>query len=307
MSKDSNPFDNMEAELVDQLVRLLREKRKTGKVTPETVAALAALTTQTDDGIPIAPADHHWLWLHLICNTQIKRLLIIGTPESAKSTWILAYMLNLIAFHPQWPGFVACATGPVARKRSISLRNMVQSARFRYIFPDIVPADGMSWKEDEWSVAEHGVPNPGRLHPTISAFGTGGGSIIGTRARYAIFDDILHQENTRTEGGRKTTADWFFNSFVSRVSSRVGLVRGIGNAWHHDDLHARLRKNSQWVVCHIPLLSEGEEVYAEITYPDDYTGPVIGEMISEGASGLTVQGETGSSQIVTPKTHGLAF
>ena len=64
------------------MIQLARNK---GDVTPEVVAAFAMLHMQADDGLPIVPAPHHQLWLKLICDPHIKKLLIIGTPETMAS------------------------------------------------------------------------------------------------------------------------------------------------------------------------------------------------------------------------------
>ena len=260
----------------------IQRAKPRGFVTPEVVAAFAMLHMQTDDGLPIAPAAHHQLWLRLICDMEIKRLLIIGTPESAKTTWMMAYAACLIGFHPEWPGIIAASSGPVAEKRSIALRNLVESAEFRETFPTVLPAEGMGWRTHEWSVAEEGRPHAGRLHPTVSAYGTGG-AITGSRARWLIADDILDNENTRTQHQRNLVDDWLHRSLLSRVNAREGIVRMIGNAWHHADSHALLRKSEGWATCHIPLLSETEEVVATITYPDDFKGRPIGEPLGVAA------------------------
>lgn len=230
----------------------------------------------TAGGRPIVAAAHHWLWLRLMCDPFIRRLLIIGTPESAKTTWALAYAACLIGFYPERPGVIAASSGSVAAKRSLALRNLVASAEFKLTFPDVLPAVGMPWREDEWSVAPGGVAHDGRLHPTVSAYGTGG-SITGSRAAWLVGDDILDFDNTRTQGARNTTDTWLHKSLLSRSEARTGRVIIIGNAWHHDDSHARLRHNPEWTTCHIPLLSGGPEVYATITYPDDYAGRPIGK------------------------------
>lgn len=263
-----------------ELRTMIQLARNKGDVTPEVVAAFAMLHMQADDGLPIVPAPHHELWLKLICDPHIKKLLIIGTPESAKTTWILAYAACLIGFHPEWPGVIAAASGPVAERRSQALRNLIESPEFAETFPTVLPAEGMPWKTQEWSVAEDGQPHPGRLHPTVSSYGTGG-SITGSRARWLIADDILDYDNTRTQHQRNMVDAWLHTSLLSRVAADTGRVRMIGNAWHHDDAHARLRRSEDWVTCHIPLLSDGKIVKATITYPDDYVGQPIGRPAGE--------------------------
>lgn len=244
---------------------------------PRAVAAFAMLHMQTESGIPIAPAAHHKLWLKLICELSIPRLLIIATPESAKTTWALAFVATLIGYYPEWPGIIAASSGSVAEKRSLSLRNIVESPQFQATFPEVITARGLPWKIEEWSVAPNGRPHPGRLHPTVSAYGTGG-AITGSRARWLVADDLLDYDNTRTSHQRNLVDNWFHTSLLSRVGPS-GIVRVIGNAWHHDDSHARLRRSEGWVTCHIPLLSEGAEVVATITYPENFIGQRLGEPV----------------------------
>ncbi len=251
-------------------------------MTPDVVAAFAAVHMRTADGLPITPAPHHWLWLRLMCDPHIKRLLIIGTPESAKTTWALAYAACLVGFYPEQPGIIAAVSGIVAGKRSLALRHIVDNDRFRQTFPDVQPIDTMPWREEEWSVGPGGTPHAGRIHPTVSAYGTGG-SITGSRAAWLIADDILDYDNTRTQGGRTTVNTWFHTALLSRLMARVGRAVVIGNTYHHDDTYARLRQSEGWVTCHIPLLSEGPEVVATITYPDDFTGRPIGQPIGGAA------------------------
>lgn len=265
---------------------IIQRERARGVVTPEVVAAFAMLHMQTDDGRPIVPAAHHRLWLRLICDMDIKRLLIIATPESAKTTWMMAYMACMVGFHPEWPGIIAAVSADVAEKRSLALRLMVESDEFRETFPTVRPAAGLAWRRHEWSAAEQGRPHAGRLHPTVSAYGTAG-SVTGSRARWLVADDILDEENTRTKHQRDLVDNWLHRSLLSRVMADGGRAIIIGNAWHHDDAHARLRRNEGWVVCHIPLLSESSAVEAAISYPDGFTGRRLGRPVA--AAELTAE------------------
>lgn len=255
---------------------MIRQSKALGRSPdPQTVAAFAFLHMATDDGIPITPAAHHRLWLRLMCDPSIRRLLIVGTPESAKTTWVLAYAASHIGFYPERPVIIAAVSGPVAEKRSLALRNIIESSAFQETFPAVRPAAGLPWTATEWSVAENGIPHAGRLHPTVSAYGTGG-SITGSRANLLIADDILDYDNTRTQHQRNVVDAWFHTSLMSRLVARTGRAIVIGNAHHHDDTIARLRQSEGWVTCHIPLLTEGKHVTAHLVYPDDFTSAPIG-------------------------------
>lgn len=256
-----------------------RAKASSVGVTPEVVAAFAALHMSTGDGEPITPAAHHWLWLRLMCDPLISKLLIIGTPESAKTTWVLAYAACLIGFYPEWPGIIAAVSGPVAEKRSLALRNLIESPEYALTFPGVRPASGMPWTATEWSVAEGGKAHAGRLHPTVSAYGTGG-SITGSRARWLIGDDLLDLDNTRTQHQRGLVDTWLHTSLLSRLMAQVGRAVLIGNVGHYDDAYMRLAKSEGWVTCKIPLLSDTPAVRATISYPDDFAGQPIGRAVA---------------------------
>lgn len=228
------------------------------------------------------PAAHHWLWLKLMCDESIKKLLIIAPPESAKTTWtISAFLGAYTGFYPERSVVIGSTSGDVAQKRAMSLRTAVETDSYRLTFPGVLPvksAQGLKWAPNEWSLAPNGIPHPGRLHPTVAAYGTGG-SVIGSRADLVIGDDLLDFDNTRTAHQRDLVTQWIHNSLLSRRKSRTGRVIMIGTAWHHADFYSMARKDGGWVVCHVPLLTEGPEVYAFVSYPDGWAGPTLGDPV----------------------------
>lgn len=257
-------------------------------VTPEAVEAYAELHLQRDDGSPITAAPHHKLWLQLLCNEEIRRLLIIAPPESAKTTWaILCYVGCLIGVFPERNVIIGSATADLAIKRSSSLRALVTTPAWRESFPGIQPIyaseGGLRWSTQEWSLAPAGKPFPGRLHPTIAAYGTGG-TIEGGRADLVLGDDLLNFEMARSPTEREKTEGWAHASFLSRRKSRVGRAIIIGTSWHPSDYINKTRNAGDWVVCHVPLLGDGPEFRATISYPDNWAGTRLGEPV--GAADL---------------------
>lgn len=270
-------LEEREARRKTRLLETIQNAVRAKRFTPDVVAAYAALLLTQDDGTPIQPAAHHWLWLTLLCDARIKKLLIVAPPESAKTTWtISAYLGCKIGFFPEASFIIGSSDGNTAKKRSLSLRTMTENAEWRETFPHVLPAQGMTWDSMTWSLAPYGMPSPGRLHPTIAAYGTLG-NITGSRANEVIGDDLLDFENTRTQNGRETVNTWVHNSFLPRRKSRVGRALMIGTAWHHDDAYSRARDAGGFVVCRTPLLSDGPDVYAILTYPDDWQYEKLGE------------------------------
>jgi hypothetical protein len=259
----------------------VRHAAASQRITPEAVCAYAELLLQDELGNPIKPAPHHVLWIRLMCDERIKQLLIVAPPESAKTTWAISAFCGLhIGVFPEYPIILGSVTGDVAELRALSLRAMVDTPDWQACFPDIKPvrgSKGLKWESMQWSVAPFGVPYPGRIHPTVAAAGTQG-TVIGGRARLVIGDDLLDYDSTRTAFQRDATHQWAHNSFFSRSVAQIGRKILIGNAWHHDDLYARAQDpKSGWVVCHIPILSATNKVYATLTFPDNWNYNVIGE------------------------------
>lgn len=239
------------------------------------MTAFAALCLTDDQGIPLAPAAHHLLWLRLMCDTSIKRLLIVAPPEAAKTTWATALIATRIGLFPESNTVIASVDSATAEKRSVTIRNMITSPVWQSIFPDILPAEGMQFTHEEWSVAPNGKPSTGRLHPTLRSYGTGQ-AIVGSRADLLLGDDLISYDLARTEGMRKTVSEWFHSSFLSRLKAG-GRVILIGTSWGESDLYADIRKSNEgWVICHTPLLSETDCI-ADISWPDSYAGVKIGE------------------------------
>lgn len=261
------------------------QKAAAAKVlTPEAVIAYAALHLVRDDGKPIEPAAHHRLWLDLLCNNDIRKLLIIAPPESAKTTWVIsAYLGCRIGIFPQQSVIIGSDAGATAEKRSVSLRAMVQTEAWQKTFPGVLPIraqeGGLKWETTEWSLAPDGIPFPGRLHPTIAAYGTGG-AIVGSRGDMVLGDDLLNYEGSRSPTWRLRTEEWAHTSFLSRRKASTGRAAVIGTSWHPEDYLARIRAAGDWVVCHLPMLSEGPDVYATLTYPNSFEGSRLGEPVA---------------------------
>ena len=255
-------------------------------LTPQGVMAYAGLHLTTDDGMPIVAAPHHRLWLRFLCDERVKKLLIIAPPESAKTTWVISAFVGLyIGMWPERSVIIGSTSGPIAEKRAMSLRATVTSVPWAETFPHIKQAAGLVWRTNEWSLAPEGVPHPGRLHPTVAAYGTGG-AVIGSRADLVLGDDLLDFENSRTSNGRNWVEQWMHRSLLSRRKSRTGRAVVVGTSWHHDDLYMHLKKDGGWIVIHTPLLapeSDGGDFYANITYPESWIYERLGEPVGDAS------------------------
>ena len=263
-----------------------------GAMTPDVVEAYAGLLLRTEAGVPIRPAPHHRLWLQLLCDDRIPELLILAPPEAAKTTWIVSAWLGCrTGFYPEQPNIICSATGPIAKRRTLSLRNQTQLISWQSVFRNVRKVDSMLWRHEEWSVAPEGVPFSGRIHPTAAAFGVDG-SITGARGRVIACDDIVTRVNAKTHYQRTQVKEFVHSTLFQRLmsSGEPGIPSGIsrkvliGTPYHPDDIYAELIDSGRYVVCSTPLLGtedyvDGVPYYATVTYPDDWPYETLGEAV----------------------------
>lgn len=247
-------------------------------VSPESVECFAAVHLRDDTTQnPIIAARHHKLWLQFLCDSSIKKLMIIAPYASAKTTWaIKAFLGNYIATFPYHSVIVACNGDDTARDRSMAVRNLFIDGNMRATYPHLEPDPLMPWTQSKWSLQVKNKPQSGRINNTLSAFGSGG-QIIGTRADIILADDLLDAKNTASAEQRQNIATWVDQTLLSRLKPQARAIV-IGTSWHADDFYANAKDQGGWVVVHMPLLSDDPDgaLYATITYPDWWQGRTIG-------------------------------
>lgn len=260
---------------------LITRAKAQNSLTPAVVAAYASVAITDDAGLPILPAPHHWLWLTLLCDKNIDKLLLIAPPESGKTSWALnAYIATYVGFYPEANVIIASVSDGVAEARSLGIRNQVESDTWKACFPNVLPAKGMKWEQNNWSVAPNGTPMRGRIHSTLRSYGTGS-AITGARADLLFGDDILDENNTHTQAQRDNVRSWLHSSFLTRLKARKGRVVLIGTSWNAGDVYNEIRKDPElgkgWVICHLPFISDAEDgFYANLQYPDDFQYRMLG-------------------------------
>lgn len=249
-------------------------------MTADVVEAYAALHLRDEKGRPIRPAAHHRLWLEFLCDDRIPFLLIMAPPEAAKTTWVIsAWAACRVGFFPEEPIIVCSETSPTARKRVTSVRNQVITPSWQATFRNVRQAAGMAWHLEEWSVAPNGLPFPGRIHATMSAFGVDGG-VTGSRGRIIIGDDIVSRKNSKTAQRRTDVKEYVSSTLFPRLQSEDNArVIMIGTPYNPDDVYAEFRDTGQFVIVRTPALGEGAEYHATVEYPDTWHYPMLGDKI----------------------------
>jgi len=195
------------------------------------------------------PARHHRLLLsHLekVARGEIKRLMVLMPPGSAKSTY--SSMLFPAWFFAQRPNLDligASNTSDLAEDFSGRIQSYIRqhSSTLGYTL--------QSENVQRWRTTNGGF---------YRAAGVGG-TITGRRADGGLIDDPLRgAADAESETKRQTQWDWYQADFYTRLKPGAWIVL-IMTRWHPDDLGGRLLQaanagGDQWTVLKLPALCD---------------------------------------------------
>lgn len=169
------------------------------------------------------PAAHHELWVELLADPTIERLLIIAPPGHAKSTWCTcAYPAWVIGRNPAVNILLVSATAAQARLFSATIRATLESSVYAEVFPNMRLDRARGWSQSAWFVARAVAANK---DATLAAYGVNG-PIIGRRADLILVDDPCTQANTATRDARGKMWRWFRQTLLTRLrpGGRVAIL-----------------------------------------------------------------------------------
>lgn len=115
---------------------------------------------------------------------------------------------------------------------SATKKYIERSQELRAVFPKLRP--GNMWREDAITIEREGYSKD----PSIYCIGFHG-NILGARIDWAVIDDLLDYENTRTAKNRADTEAWLKRTFLTRLSAHAEAAF-LTNAWHEADLSVTL-------------------------------------------------------------------
>lgn len=196
-------------------------------------------------GQPLIQAPMHELWTDV--RRKHDRACIIAHVEAGKTQqFSVGVPLFELGRNPRARFAVVSRTHKQATKIiRTAAKYIVDSPELHHVYPALKP--GERWSDKGLFVERDGAIN----EPSLQALGFKG-AISGARLDGVILDDFLDSTNTRTEGRRDDTEDWFFSEIFSRLTDEA-WVYFIGNAWHPDDLYCRLEDRG-WPTFRFPVV-----------------------------------------------------
>ncbi|KKM96084.1 hypothetical protein LCGC14_1181860, partial [marine sediment metagenome] len=102
-------------------------------------------------GWPCMP--HHRRWCDTLDDSTIKRVIILGPPSSAKTTWPgVIYTARQLGEDPTRHMAYLSYGQEVAESRSVAIRDTMVSPEFQYVYPTVKPNKKVGWGEGAWTL-----------------------------------------------------------------------------------------------------------------------------------------------------------
>lgn len=216
------------------------------------------------------PARHHLLLLKLleaVESGEIKRLMVLMPPGSAKSTYTsILFPAWYLARHPNDSVIAASHTAELAERFGRKVRNTLQ---------EHAATLGIDVSSDNASAGQWSTTGGGEY------FATGvRGPIAGHRADLALLDDpIKSREDADSETTSERNWEWWRSDLLPRLKPD-GRVVLIMTRWSEDDLGGRVLEDMRaggqhWHVLRIPMEAEADDplgrVMGEPLWPEWFT------------------------------------
>lgn len=193
-------------------------------------------------GRRIRNAPFHWEWHRILDREPFA--VIIAAVEHGKTQQIgVGRPLWMIGNDPESRGALISNTSSQAEKLLGAIStHIVENPRIREVFPHLVPSSRQAdpWHSTQITVRRETIAKD----PTIQALGVGG-PVVGSRLDWAILDDVLDFENTRTAEQLTKLLDWFDSTLWTRLTAGA-VCWVIGTPWHPSDLLHLLEQRPDW-------------------------------------------------------------
>jgi predicted phage terminase large subunit-like protein len=199
---------------------------------------------------PAALAEHHLEWFkHFITEQDTKCLLRIGGPNidllaprgSGKSTQIGLFIAWLIGIHAQAKKVIQIIyisySLSAARAKSSTIKNIIQSAEYREIFPCVRPHPN-KFADDHWCIDYEfaGIKSSGAERFTMYCAGSAG-TIASKRASIIFYDDPIKgaDQIANPSVREKMERNWY--TVIRPTLLEGGRIISIGTRFRPDDIH----------------------------------------------------------------------
>jgi hypothetical protein len=231
------------------------------------------------------PAEHHLLWHHeFLTLTDTSQLLWVGGPNtailaprgSAKSTLLAMFVAWLIGAHAQYQRMLRSLylgySLDIARSRSHTIKTIIQSRKYREIFP-MVQLSKLRQSDELWAIDYDyaGIEPDGDDPYSLVAQGLGG-SITSRRSQLIVLDDVIRSSESiaNPEIRRKLVTNW--QEVVQPTLLEGGRAIALGTRFMSPDIFGTtFNEKNGWRVVTQQAIVTDEQGIERSYWPGMYT------------------------------------
>jgi hypothetical protein len=201
---------------------------------------------ETGNHIQVKPFQAAWHY----AIERYRNVVIWAFPESGKTQQLaIARVLWLLGKDQRRRYAVLSATQSQAKKIiRTAQQHIIENQILHQVFPDL--RRGTLWTDVSLEVERPG----GIKDPSLQAYSPEGGTIQGARLDGLIIDDVLTENNTRTNYQRDKIEEWIRASAFPRLAKGAWVCL-LTNAWHPKDMAHNLERQG-WHSMRFPVLDQ---------------------------------------------------
>ena len=178
---------------------------------------------------------------HGFCIANNQRVIIFPRGHGKTNNFVVGRKAWQIGNHPEAIRHIICATDGLANDRVKAIRELMETDRYKHVFPEISVRGGST----RFDVLVNGRKLGVQKEPTIAGSGVFS-STTGRRSHDLTFDDIVDMRNAITEPAlREKVKQTFYGSWLMLLIPG-GELTYIATPWHRADLTSELINNETY-------------------------------------------------------------
>lgn len=228
----------------------------TTRAHPDAIAARSDLAKFGEYVCGKVAEEIHQSWFPILITGQSNDCLnlcagddtnLLSFRGSGKTTWMRIAIAWLIGHNPHMQlGWVSYSE-QIAAKSSRVIKRIIESARYREVFPRVRP--GKRWGDLDWEI-DKGFANVSAIEAdfTFQAIGITG-SITSNRFHLLVYDDLIKSKKAIANEDVRASMLETIQDAIEPCMIPGGRALGMGTRWRNDDIHAKyFILDNGWVV-----------------------------------------------------------
>jgi predicted phage terminase large subunit-like protein len=250
---------------------------------------------------PKVQAEHMQLWNKVLLTGKDSAALlgiagmntdILSPRGSAKTTYLGMFLSFVIGQHTMNKRLLQILyisyTVEVARPKSAAIRQIIESAEYREIFPMVIK--GPKWGDEHWTIdySYAGIPTLGQDVFTMCCAGLKG-AIVSKRSHLIVLDDIIKSQNdiAKREIREQMSMNW--TRSIAPTMFDGGRAICLGTRFRADDIHQTTFKSTRWIQIEQSAIIRDPITRKEKTYWDFWSLDYLRGLREEDPEGFSFQ------------------